>query len=73
MPAEEGLGLNNEERLFPTADSPREDDQEHAIGLGTGWTLHLAAEDDQLLTKQRIFGKELRPGAGKIREGFCQQ
>ncbi len=41
-------------------------DQEHSIGLGTGWTLHLTAEDDQLLTKQGIFGDEFRLGAGKI-------
>ena len=66
MPAEEGIGLHNEERLFPVPDGSREQDQEQPIGPGTRWALHLTTEDDQLLTEQRVFGDEFSPGAGQI-------
>ena len=49
MPAEEGIRLNNEERLFPAAGSPCEQHQEDPIRLGTRWALHLTTKDDQLL------------------------
>src|SRR5262245_25173097 len=37
VPVEEGLRLDNEERLFPVTDGTREYDQEHAIALRTRW------------------------------------
>src|SRR5215469_3971179 len=58
MPAEEGVGLNNEERLFPTAGSPCEQHQEHTIGPGTRWALHPTSKDDQRLSEQSVFGNE---------------
>ena len=64
MPAEEGIGLHNEKRLFPVPDGSREYDQKQPIGPGTCWALHLTAEDDQLLAQQRVFGNEFCPGAG---------
>ena len=65
MPAEKGLGLNNEERLFPTADSSCKDEQKYAIGTGAGCTLHLTTKHDQLLTEQRIFGDRFSLGASE--------
>jgi hypothetical protein len=73
MPAEEGLGLNNQERLFPVPGSPREHGQEQSIRPGTRWALDLTAENDHLLTKQRVFGEKVSPGAGKISERCAQQ
>ena len=35
--------------------------------------LHLAPEEDQLLTKQRIFDEKVRLGTGKIGEGSRKQ
>jgi hypothetical protein len=70
MPAQEGIGLYNQECLFPTAGSPREQHQEQTISLGTGWALHLTAKDNQLLTKQGVFGHEVSPGAGQIGHRF---
>jgi hypothetical protein len=69
MPAEEGVRMHNEECLFPSSDSSREHYQENAISLGIRWTLHVTAKDDELLTKQRVFGDKFRPGTGKI--GTC--
>ena len=66
MPAEEGIGPNNKERLFPVPDGSREHDQEQPIGPRTRWTLHLAVEDNQLLSSQGVFGDEFSPGAGQI-------
>jgi hypothetical protein len=54
--------------LVSVAGSPCQDDQEHPIGLGICWALHLRAENEQLLTKQHVFGDKIRLGAGKIRE-----
>jgi hypothetical protein len=50
MPAEEGVGLNNIERLFPPMDGAGEEHQEHPIRLGTHPALHLTTESDELLT-----------------------
>ena len=51
-------GSNNEKRLFPSLGRPREQDQQQTIRPGTRWALDVTAEDDQLLTKERIFGNE---------------
>lgn len=66
MPAEMGIGLNNEQCLCPTAGSSCEQYQEQPIDPGTRWTLDLTVEDDQLLTEQRVLGDEACPGAGQI-------
>src|SRR5262249_2509107 len=66
MPAEEGVGPHNVERLCPVPDGSREHDQEQPIGPGTRWALHLTAEDHELLTEQRVLGDEFSSGAGHI-------
>ncbi len=73
MPAEERIGLDNEERLFPTAGSPCEQHQKYLIRLGTHWALHLTAQRDELLTEQGIFSDEVRLGAGQIGERCTQE
>jgi hypothetical protein len=66
VPAEEGLGLDNQERLLPVPSSPRKQQQEEPVDLGTHWALHLTAKDNQLLTKQSVFGHEFSPSADQI-------
>lgn len=56
MPAEEGIGLNNQGCVLPMAGSLREHDREYPIRPGTRWALDLAVEDDQLLAEERVFG-----------------
>jgi hypothetical protein len=68
MPAEEGLGLHNQERLCPVTGSPRKQQQEEPIGLATRWALHLTEEDDELMAKQRIFRDEVGLGASEVGE-----
>lgn len=72
MPSQEGVRLDNQERLFPTAGSPCKDDQEQPIGLGTNWALHLTAENGELLTEQGVLSDEFRTGAGQIAHGAGQ-
>jgi len=64
MPAEEGFGMHKEKSLFPPAHGPCEQYQEHSLGLDTRWALRLTAEDDQLLTEQRVFGNEFQTWCG---------
>ena len=66
MPAEESVGLRNQERLLPMADSPCKHHQKDPIRPGIRWALDLAAEDDQLLTEERVFGDEFSLGAVQI-------
>src|SRR5215467_9327765 len=53
------LWLNNEQRLFPGPHHSCQQDQEHAVGPGTGRPFHLSTQDDQLLTQQSFFCHEL--------------
>ncbi len=71
MPAQQSVGLHNEERLLPSACGPCEHDQEHPIGLSTSWTLHLSAENDELLSQECVFSQKFSPGAYNISEGSC--
>jgi hypothetical protein len=73
MSAEEGIGLNNEERLFPSGDSPCEQYQEHPISLRIGGSFDLTTKDDQLLTEHGVFGDKFRLAAGKIGERCAQE
>jgi len=50
MPAQQRLGLDDQERLAPRSDATREQDQQRPIGAGEAWPLRGAGEDDQLLT-----------------------
>ena len=68
MPTQQGIRLNNQEHLFPTASSPCEEEQENPIRLGTGGAFDLKVENDELLTKQHVFGNEFCPGASQITE-----
>ena len=73
MPAQQRIGLDDEERLFPTGDSPSEHHQEHPIRLRTGWSFDLTTKNDQLLTEQRILGQEFRPAASEVGERSAQE
>lgn len=59
MPAEECVGLEDEERLFPVLDAAGEEDEPETIGLRKRGFFDLAVQDDELLTEQRIFSDEL--------------
>jgi hypothetical protein len=68
-----GIWLNDEQRLFPVPDGPRQHQQEEPIGPSARWALDLTVEDDQLLTEQRVLSDEVFPGAGQILQGSHEE
>ena len=69
MPPQERLWLNNEQRLFPGPNHSCQKHQEHPIRFGTGRSFHLSAEDNQLLSQERVFCHEFGLASGKV----CQR
>jgi len=51
MPAQERVGFEDEERLFPVVDATGEEDEPETISLRKGRLLGLAVEEDELLAE----------------------
>ncbi len=60
------FGLEDEERLLPTAGPAGEEDEPEAVGWGEAWFLDQVLEEDQLLAEESILGDELGLGAGDV-------
>ena len=73
MPAQQRLWLDNEQRLLPGPHHSCQQDQEHAVRLGTDRLFHLATQDDQLLTQQGVFCDEFGLASGKVGQRPKQQ
>ncbi len=61
MPAQQRLGLHEEEGVSPSADVPGEQHQQRPIRPRQGGGRYATAQDQQLLTQQGILGEQLRP------------
>ena len=59
MPAQEGIGLKDEEGFLPSPDPADEEDEPDAIGWGEPWPDSLAVENDKLLGEESVLGNEL--------------
>jgi hypothetical protein len=66
MPSQERLWLNDEKRLLPVPNRPRQKNQEHPVRFGTGRSFHLSAEDNERLSKESVFCHEYRLAPGKV-------
>ena len=73
MPPKQRLRLNDEQGLLPGANDPRQQDQEHVVGPGTGRPFHLSAQNDELLTQECIFCHEFGLASGKVSQRRKQQ
>src|SRR5215469_16204350 len=71
MPSQERLWLDNEQRLLPVPNRPRQKNQEHPVRFGTGRSFHLSAEDNELLVQERVFCHEYRLATGLVSQ--CQE
>src|SRR5215469_2048537 len=60
------LWLNDEQCLFPGVYHACQQDQEHAVRLGTGRSFHLSTQDDHLLAQQCIFCDQFGLPSGKV-------
>ena len=60
MPAQNGCWLDDEECILPTLYLTGEQHAEPTINGREMWPFDRAAEDDELLTQQQVFGDQLR-------------
>ena len=66
MPAQQGIGLYNEQALAPGVHTAGEQDQQGPVNARAARALGTPSQDDQLLSKERVLGDELRLAAGYI-------
>jgi hypothetical protein len=66
MPAQEGIGLEDEDGFLPTLDPAGKEDEPEAIGWGEAWLVNLAVEDDELLAEEGVLGNMLGIAASEI-------
>jgi hypothetical protein len=69
MPAQERIGLEDEEGFLPTPEPAGEEDKPEAIGWGESWLVDLAVKDDELLAEERVLGNELGIATSEIEGG----
>ena len=72
MPAQERIGLEDEEGFLLTPDPAGEEDEPEAIGWGEPRLPNLAVEDDELLAEEGVLGNELGIAASEI-EGKAEK
>jgi hypothetical protein len=60
--------LNKEERLFPSPNHPGQEHQKKPVRLPVDRALYVSPENDQLVSQQRVFRKELGFSSGQIGE-----
>ncbi len=58
MPAEEGVGFEDQQASFPVLDATGEAGEPEAIGLRKGELVDLTVEDDELLPEESILGNQ---------------
>ena len=66
MPAQQGIGLDNVERLLPELSTASQPQQAEAVTVGQSGTFDLTVEDDELLAEHGVFGDEVGSAAGHI-------
>ena len=66
MPAEEGLGLDDLERLLPCRCHRCHDHQTEAVQRRELRPRDLTAQDEELLAEQGVFSDQVRLGPGQV-------
>ncbi len=69
MPAEDGLGLNDDQDAPPAVPPPAQCDPEHPVDRGEPRSRSLVLEDCQLLAQGQDLERQIRLGAKDDREG----
>jgi hypothetical protein len=67
VPAEQRLGLDDQQGLTPRPDAAGQQDKQRSIRAGGARTLRRAGEDDELVTKERVLGDQLGPAPDQVR------
>ena len=66
MPAQERIGLDDQQGRSPAWQLAGQEDKEGPVTPGEGGAFPLPLQDDELLTKQRVFQYQFRFAAGEI-------
>jgi hypothetical protein len=66
VPAQESLGLDDQQRLAPSAHLPGQQHLEQPVPAGKGGALGAAAQHDELLAQQGVLGHQLPLAAEQI-------
>ena len=66
MPAQEGIGLEDEEGFPPSPDPAGKEDEPKTVGWGEAWLADLAMEDDELLAEEDVLSDEFGSRARDI-------
>jgi hypothetical protein len=69
MPAQQGVGLHNEQALAPGVQPAGQQDQQRPVDAGATRTRDTASQDNQLLSEKRVLGDEFRLAADEV--GKC--
>ena len=62
MPAHDGLGLDNEQRLSPSRPAPPQDDPEEPVSDGETRARMIRRQDSKLLTKCEVLQDKVAAG-----------
>ena len=73
MPAEEGVGLNDEQGLPPEGRRSGQEQESESVPVAELRVFDLALEDDQLVPQEGVLGDELGLAADGIPGGSCKQ
>jgi len=73
MPAQQGLRVDDEEGLPPQAHAAGQEHQECPVPRGAAWPLHTPAQNDDLLTQQRILCDEGGLATHEVGQGPADQ
>ena len=66
MPAEEGVGLNDEQGLLPEGRRPGQEQEPDAVPIAELRVFDLALEDDELVPQEGVLGDKLGLAANGI-------
>ncbi len=66
MPAQNCLGLDNEERRFPVLQPACEQDEKRTIEAREARSVDRAVENDKLLAEQGVFDDQLPLASGQV-------
>jgi hypothetical protein len=66
MPAQDRLWLDDDQCLFPGPNQSREKHEEDPIPSGIDRSFDLSAQDNQLLSEERVFYHEFGLASGKV-------
>ncbi len=66
MPAEQGIGFEDEERVLPMLDATGEEDAPEAIGWRQARFPSSAVQDDELLAQEGVLSDELSFGSRRV-------